>query len=715
MSVEEAKDRIDSTKKEDEIDFSDLEAKYKYKTNFDEYILIDGAPIAPESKLPIFKKVLVKFLRSAAEVEVNDDTFYIPLKDNFTTGRLIVKCKTANDAKLASLHLNQKRLDKNYRLTIIHLGTFEHEYKELSEMGEPDEVVIPDFMENLRTKSWLLDKHGRDQIGLHFSETFCVYWNKRLGKPEPVIEPRKAFTSKYAKFSSLGNYLFSIHPQGVQSWGGEKFTSVLKFIHSQVRLIDFSPNENYMVTLSPVPITRPSNIFSKTKFPFGPESENHKLVIWNLITGDPIKTFPLPASLENQRELPWPFVKWSWDDKYFARQCSDSLCIYDTANFQMIDKKPIKIEGLVDFDWAPAGVKLYSTKSADLSYILSYWTPEFNNQIARVSLMEVPSKKILRTLNLFHVTSCRMYWQNEGKYLCVKINLRTKSGKTTYSNLEFFKLNEKNIPVEKIELKEIVLNFAWEPYTDRFITITRLDDGNNNPAFPKNNVSFYHTESTNKNNVEITNYKISKQISNKHSNVILWSPKGKYVIVATILKNQGDIDFYDVLFENDKSYKKNTLNVKFLRNEKYSAMTNVAWDLSGRFLAAWSSVWLHNIDNGFKLFLFTGEVLLDNPIEQFKEFIWRPRPPSLLTEQDKKKIKQHSREYSLQFEEIDAMEADDAVRAAVLTRRKLLEEWRKYREKYANTEIKTNMTQVEIIEEIKEEIIEEKEEIIEEK
>mmetsp|Transcript_9059 Transcript_9059/g.8961 ORF Transcript_9059/g.8961 Transcript_9059/m.8961 type:complete len:143 (+) Transcript_9059:781-1209(+) len=142
-------------------------------------------------------------------------------------------------------------------------------------------------------------------------------------------------------------------------------------------------------------------------------------------------------------------------------------------------------------------------------------------------------------------------------------------------------------------------------------------------------------------------------------------------------------------------------------------MTNLSWDPSGRFVAAWSSSWAHSIENGYRLFEFTGNMLKDNTIDHFKEFIWRPRPPSLLNAADRKKIRKNLREYSAQFDEADAMEADAASREAILLRRKLLEEWKAYRAKHAANGLKKNEVQAEIIEEIKEEIIEEKEEVVE--
>ncbi|KAM9908311.1 hypothetical protein OXX79_000439, partial [Metschnikowia pulcherrima] len=169
--------------------------------------------------------------------------------------------------------------------------------------------------------------------------------------------------------------------------------------------------------------------------------------------------------------------------------------------------------------------------------------------------------------------------------------------------------------------------------------------------------------------------------------------------------------FWDTQFEDEKTPKKT--EVKLLKTEKFSGMTNISWDPSGRFVAAWSSQWVHAIENGYKLFEFTGNMLRDESMDQFKDFIWRPRPASLLTDADVKKVKKSIREYSAQFDELDAMEADTATREAILLRRKLLEEWRAYRSKFDDKKTEDRNVEAEIVEEIKEEIIEETEEIVE--
>lgn len=718
MSEQELIAQLERDFNVDDIDFTDLEENLDVDVGLDNFIVVDGAPIAPEAKAGLLLNFIKKKLSSVGELVDGEDAIHMPIEGGNTKGFLFAQFKTAESADAAIKQLNGKPLDKNHTLKVNRLadvGKYCTEGRVPAEFKEPE--VAP-FQSHGYLRSWLQDDQGRDQMALHFSENVGLYWNKKQHKePQEVGAPRNNFTSKYAKWSPKGTYLLSIHPQGIKTWGGEDMEAIHKFFHNQVRLVDFSPSEKFMVTLSPVAIQLPENDLERIGFPFGPESEGHKLVIWDMTTGEPARTFALPPHLETQKEMPWPLVKWSHDDKYCARQGPGAIAIYESKDFQLLDKKLVKIDGVVDFEWAPAGVKLANSKHPEGEHVLSYWVPETTNQTARVALMQIPTREVLRTVNLFQVSDCKMHWQSEGKFLCVKVDRHTKSGKTLFTNLEFFKTNERDVPVEKLEMKDVVVNFAWEPKAERFITISRLDDGNNNPSIPKNTISFYAPETSStgaKGKASATSFKKSKSIPEKHANTVLWSPAGRFVVVATISRSSGEIEFYDVSFEEDKpKSKKSGCNVKLLRAEKYSGLTNLAWDPSGRCVAGWSSSWLHTIENGYKMYEFTGKTLIDESVDQFKELLWRPRPESKLTNAEKKKIRSNLREYTAAFEEADAMEADAAVREAILARRRALEEWRTYRAQYADRIVKHSVVQDEVIEEIKEEIVEEKEEIVE--
>lgn len=98
--------------------------------------------------------------------------------------------------------------------------------------------------------------------------------------------------------------------------------------------------------------------------------------------------------------------KWSPSDKYFARVTpGQQISVYETPSMILVDKKSIKIEGVEDFEWAPAfeKEKHNSGDKKNKEKLLSYWTPEIDNQPARVTLLNIPSKEIIRTRNLVNV------------------------------------------------------------------------------------------------------------------------------------------------------------------------------------------------------------------------------------------------------------------------------------------------------------------------
>jgi translation initiation factor 3 subunit B len=143
------------------------------------------------------------------------------------------------------------------------------------------------------------------------------------------------------------------------------------------------------------------------------------------------------------------------------------------------------------------------------------------------------------------------------------------------------------------------------------------------------------------------------------------------------------------------------------------------------------------MENGFHIYDFKGEILREAPIDKFKQFAWRPRPPTMLTKEEQKQIRKNLREYSRVFEQEDADRGASADLAVVEARRELLREWYAWREEVeaeaseeraalglpadphaALLEAKTKSMggaseEERVIEEIVEEVLEEHEEVIE--
>ena len=131
------------------------------------------------------------------------------------------------------------------------------------------------------------------------------------------------------------------------------------------------------------------------------------VVVWDLRTRRELRTFevaslPVPPPILPAGEDPGPVryepahFKWSHDDSYVARRGkdkngSDIVSIYELPSMALLGKRSLRADGVREFHWSPSANKL------------AFWSPEADNTPARVTLVEMPSRKELRQKN---ITSC---------------------------------------------------------------------------------------------------------------------------------------------------------------------------------------------------------------------------------------------------------------------------------------------------------------------
>ncbi|CAF4392770.1 unnamed protein product, partial [Adineta steineri] len=130
---------------------------------------------------------------------------------------------------------------------------------------------------------------------------------------------------------------------------------------------------------------------------------------------------------------------------------------------------------------------------------------------------------------LFNVIDCRLSWQKRGDYLVVKVDRYTKkSGEKNnpkYSgliyNFEIFHMREKNVPLDTLEVKEIIQSFAIEPAGHKLVVIT----GEN----LRTNVTFYKMGQGQKSG-KIETLKVMPLAVT----TAIWAPNGQYVVLAAM-------------------------------------------------------------------------------------------------------------------------------------------------------------------------------------
>ncbi|PWN87706.1 translation initiation factor eIF-3b [Acaromyces ingoldii] len=679
---------------DEDIDFSDIEAKYavRFDEGLDDVIVVDNVPIIGQDRQQRLFETIVKRFKSHAGIDVDVAGMHIPYgEDGQSKGYMFIELASPEDANLALRLMDGYPFDKRHRFQVNRFTDVEKLANLNDEYVEPEEEPYAD-KEHLR--SWLMDNAGRDQIVMCRGDDVQVAWHNRSSAPE-VVHNRERWTESYVQWSPLGTYLATLHRQGVQLWGGPSLDRFMRFSHPNVRLVDFSPSEKYLVTWSPEPIVVPDNAPLGPHF-FSPDDEGNRVAVWEVRTGHLLRTFPVVQDEAGAvKGFSWPMLKWSGDDQYVARvQVGQQISVYELPSMGLLDKKSIKIEGVADFEWCPLGDKDRDAIEAwgdgsnppkgakkPRDNLLCFWVPEVINQPARASVMSIPSRDIVRSKNLFNVSDCKLHWHPQGDYLCVKVDRHTKTKKSLFCNFELFRMREKDYPVEVVELKDPVTAFAWEPTGNHFIVISSNDAnlGTQAPGITiKTQLNFFHLDP------KKGDFRLMKMLDNKTCNTIYWSPRGRHVVVATLGSSQKfDLEWYDVDFNHEIRQggisEDPAEDVKLIGSAEHYGITDLEWDPSGRYVATSASMWRHQLENGYAVWDFRGQELQKQVLDRFKQLLWRPRPRSLLTKEEQKRVRRNLRELGRQFEDEDLAEESNLALKNREIYQRALEEWRAWR------------------------------------
>ncbi|XP_077244921.1 eukaryotic translation initiation factor 3 subunit B-like [Tasmannia lanceolata] len=615
------------------------EDNLEFEGGFGNIIVVDNLPVVPPEKFEKLEGVIRKIYSQIGVIK--EDGLWMPVnpESQKTLGYCFIEYNTPQEAELAREKTNGYKLDKAHIFAVNLFDDFD-KYMKVPDEWKPAEIKPYTPGENLQ--QWLTDEKARDQFVIRASSDTEVLWNDpRQLKPELVY--RRAFwTESFVQWSPLGTYLATVHRQGAAVWGGAAtFNRLMRYAHPQVKLIDFSPGEKYLVTYSS---HEPSN-----------PRDTHRVVlnIFDARTGKVMRDFKGNADefatggTGGVSGVSWPVFRWGGGkDSYFARIGKNVISVYETETFSLIDKKSLRVENVLDFSWSPADP------------ILALFVPELGggNQPARVSLVQIPGKEELRQKNLFSVSDCKMYWQSNGEYLAVKVDRYTKTKKSTYTGFELFRIKERDIPIEVLELEnknDKIVAFAWEPKGHRFAVI--------HGDSPRPDISFYSMKTTHHTG------RVSKltTLKGKQANALYWSPAGRFIILAGLKGFNGQLEFYNV----DE--------LETMATGEHFMATDIEWDPTGRYVAT-SVTSVHEMENGFNIWSFNGKLLYRIPRDHFYQFLWRPRPLSFLTPEKEEEIAKNLKKYSKKYE------AEDQDVSMLLSeqdrekRKQLLEEWERW-------------------------------------
>ncbi|XP_069695662.1 eukaryotic translation initiation factor 3 subunit B [Periplaneta americana] len=602
-----------------------LKQKPKETDGVESVIVVDGVPQVGPERLEKLTTVVNKIFSKFGTI-VNE--YYPRNEDGHTKGYIFLEYSNPKHAQEAVKLANNHKLDRHHTF-LVNLFTDFKKYEEVPDEWEPPEPQP--YVEQGNLHYFMLEPDAYDQYCIVTGGGSNVQiWQNSA--PDPTkLEERARWSETYVRWSPLGSYLATFHKKGVALWGGAKFSQKMRFSHTGVQFIDFSPCEKYLVTYSPHADDHPNDM--------------RRLIIWDIRTGMEKRNF------SSDGPAIWPIFRWSQDDRFFARIGSDVLSVYETPSFGLLEKKSIKIPGIRDFSWSPT------------DNVLAYWVAEDKDVPARVTLLEIPSRNEIRAKNLFNVADCKMHWQKSGDYLCVNVNryskiIRKEKNEVKYSgmyyNFEIFHMREKQIPVDSVEIKEVIHAFAWEPVGSKFAIIH--GDG------PNISVSFYGVKTG-------QTPSLLKRFEKKACNSLFWAPCGQFIVLAGLRNLGGTLEFVD------------TNDFTIMNSTEHFACSDVEWDPTGRYVVTAVSYWKTKVDTGFWVWSFQGKILKRHNIDTFCGLQWRPRLPTLLTPKQQQEIRKNLKKYSAQFESKDRIRLSKASKELIEKRAKLMKDFQEYRAK----------------------------------
>eukprot|EP00928_Gymnodinium_smaydae_P003345 TRINITY_DN111_c0_g1_i1.p2 TRINITY_DN111_c0_g1~~TRINITY_DN111_c0_g1_i1.p2 ORF type:complete len:704 (+),score=238.21 TRINITY_DN111_c0_g1_i1:105-2216(+) len=628
LEADEEEDLVDFLSEDDggeELDKLDAaEPAPQLDTSFPEALFICGLPKVGKEKYDrlsgVINKIVDKYGKNTKHMPLNEAT-------GETDGWLIVTFDTKESAQNACKTLDGMALDKKHVFKVVPMDKFD-EITSRPDKFTPKRTLSAFSREDFR--DWLMDKQFREHLLLRYQQETEIYWHDVMaGQPvlcyggEREKRNKKIWCDWRVQWSPAGSYLATFHQQGIALWGGPEFEKKTRFPHENVKYIEFSPNEDFLLTWNG---SHPT------------ENDEAAVRIFRVLTGECMKKMRTPVVAPLGGEF--PHFLWSHDGKYFAECNETQISVRDTETFELIKdeegkKKVLKFENLHTFQWSPK------------ENVLAVWTLEKDNNPARLTLVEIPSRRELTSRSRTQVEAS-VHWQSEGDYLCLLVTKLSKTKKKGVTNLEIFRIRERNIPVDIVEVKDTVRGFYWETKGSRFSILT-TDEGGLNPR-----MLIYQLGKEKCENISITNLP-----SNSFNN-FYWGPDGQYFVVAAI--GHGDLLFGGLTADN---------KLEINHKDEHFMLTEVSWDPSARYVLTAVTQPMQNEIGGFKysmeagyaLWTFQGRLLYRQQKEKLWQVAWRPHPPSLLDNKRQNEIKRTIRQFSKKYDAIDE-QAKDSLRKA---------------------------------------------------
>lgn len=301
------------------------------------------------------------------------------------------------------------------------------------------------------------------------------------------------------------------------------------------------------------------------------------LLVWALYSGDVVYEF----SYARNPKVLWPLLLFSQDDSLLYRQLDNAVLIYKVGQDQPIVVLDDKRVTTFSISPAQGNLVVYTGEMrGDPALITLYSNNEgaFNEQHS----LSVPA-----------VNEVQVLWNHLGSTALIWCQTDVDSTGRSYYGEHFLFLGSTNKKTRRFKITEGPLyDVKWAPSADQFIEVS---------GFMPAKATLYRGSGA-----KLT------EISQDHRNTIRWNQFGDLLLLGGFGNLSGDIDVYE------------TESFTLLGSCRPGVTVACEWAPCGRlFISATLSPRLR-VDNGYKLYKYTGELLIAIPAENELWYVqWR--------------------------------------------------------------------------------------------
>ncbi|KAF9181335.1 hypothetical protein BGZ51_005539 [Haplosporangium sp. Z 767] len=282
-------------------------------------------------------------------------------------------------------------------------------------------------------------------------------------------------------------------------------------------------------------------------------------------------------------------VQWTDDEAYCARMVSNEVHFWEPKNLTKTPFTKLRQEGMTQFSLSPG-------KSTSVAVFFG----ERKGAPAMVRIYSITNFTVpLASKSFFKADRVQMIWNHLGTNVLVWATTdHDKTGKSYYGETNLYYLAVAGNFDCRVPIDGLIHDVAWAPASKDFVVI------HGQMPTPKTTLFDHRANAVH-------------EFGRDARNTIKWNPQGRILVLAGFGNLAGTMDFWD-----RKTLKKIT---------SVSARDTTAceWSPDGRHILTATLSPRLRVDNGYKIWHYTGTLVHAEELNELYQVNWRPAAPEI--------------------------------------------------------------------------------------